>query len=147
MTRNSITGQVKVLAMIVAIEGLIPDRRARSSENKSAPPLPQADIYPAACPPRASRTAVGLGQQQEKSINHQPDSALAQEDEPGLAKPGLTSNVAEQAPPPSGPAFDPSESAIATLLRASETTVSAQYVPAFMSAPDTSKNNPFARLR
>src|SRR6266700_1223043 len=42
MTRGSITGQVKAISMIVAIEGLIPDRRAASAENKSAPPLPQA---------------------------------------------------------------------------------------------------------
>ncbi|MEA2259534.1 MAG: hypothetical protein QOJ51_2359, partial [Acidobacteriaceae bacterium] len=41
MTRSSITGQVKALSMIVAIESLIPDRRAGSSEKKSAPPLPQ----------------------------------------------------------------------------------------------------------
>jgi hypothetical protein len=40
MTRGSITGQVKAISMIVAIEGLIPDRRAGSAENKSAPPLP-----------------------------------------------------------------------------------------------------------
>ena len=47
MTRGSITGQVKALSMIVAIEGLIPDRRAVSSENKSAPPPVTAQIYQA----------------------------------------------------------------------------------------------------
>jgi len=67
MTRGSITGQVKALSMIVAIESLIPDRRAGSSEKKSAPPLPQPDIYTAACPPRL---AVGLRRQQEKK--HRP---------------------------------------------------------------------------
>src|ERR1700677_3348760 len=41
MTRGSLTGQVKALSMIVAIEGLIPDRRAVSSEKKSAPAPPQ----------------------------------------------------------------------------------------------------------
>src|ERR1700753_2998550 len=46
MTRGSITGQVKALAMIVAIEGLIPDRRAGASNNQSTPPPTQAD-YPA----------------------------------------------------------------------------------------------------
>src|SRR5271156_3129798 len=76
MTRNSITGQVKAIAMIVAIESLIPDRRARSAENKSAPALPPAEIYPAAW----------LGRQQENAIDPQPDPALAQEeDEPGPA--------------------------------------------------------------
>jgi hypothetical protein len=42
-TRNSASAQMKALAMIVAIEGLIPsrttnDRRAGSAQNKSAPP-------------------------------------------------------------------------------------------------------------
>jgi len=41
MTRNSMSAQIKALSMIVAIEGLIPDRntnrRAGSAPNKSAP--------------------------------------------------------------------------------------------------------------
>src|SRR5271156_3027873 len=52
MTRNSMTGQVKALSKIVAIEGLIPDRRAPSSEKKCAPTLPDVEIYPAPCLPR-----------------------------------------------------------------------------------------------
>jgi hypothetical protein len=39
-TRGSITGQVKALAMIGAIEGLIPDRRASSAE-KPVPATPK----------------------------------------------------------------------------------------------------------
>src|ERR1700727_3689967 len=35
MTRGSITGQVKALSMIVAIQNFIPDRRAAPSEKKS----------------------------------------------------------------------------------------------------------------
>ncbi len=42
MTRNSITGQVKAISMIVAMQNFIPDRRALSAEKKSAPaPNPQ----------------------------------------------------------------------------------------------------------
>ena len=37
MTRGSITGQVKALSMIVAIEGLIPDRRAAPAQNQIRP--------------------------------------------------------------------------------------------------------------
>jgi hypothetical protein len=106
MTRGSITGQVKAISMIVAIEGIIPDRRAASSEKKSAPPLPPAQIYPSACPPRPSRRAaepaVGLGRQQEKTIEPEPDPALAQEDDSGLAEPETTPNSAQDAPPPPG---------------------------------------------
>ena len=36
-TRGSITGQVKAISMIIAIEGLIPDRRHASSATQSAP--------------------------------------------------------------------------------------------------------------
>jgi hypothetical protein len=48
ITRGSVTGQVKALSMIIAIEGLIPDRRAASAQNQSAPPPVPAQIYEAA---------------------------------------------------------------------------------------------------
>jgi hypothetical protein len=130
MTRGSITGQVKAISMIVAIEGLIPDRRAGSAENKSAPPLPRAEIYPAAWRER----------QQEENIDAQPDPALAEE-EPGLAQPETTPNSMGGAPPPPpmppSPAHDLSESVIANSFSSSETTPSTSHVPAFFAAPDT----------
>jgi hypothetical protein len=61
MTRGSITGQVKALSMIIAIEGLIPDPRARSSQKMSASPAAVPQIDTAACPPRLSRHAVERG--------------------------------------------------------------------------------------
>jgi hypothetical protein len=147
MTRNSITGQVKAISMIVAIEGLIPDRRAGSSENKSAPPLPQADIY----------RAQWLREQQAKTIDPHPDPALAQEED-GLGPPGpeTTPTAAADAPPPAakalGPAYDRSESVFANLFHPSETTPWVPQAPAFVSAPDTRspfsiRKNPFARCR
>jgi hypothetical protein len=130
MTRGSITGQVKAISMIVAIEGLIPDRRAGSAENKSAPPLPRAEIYPAAWP----------GRQQEENIDAQPDPALAEE-EPGLAQPETTPNSVGDAPPPPpmppSPAHDLSESVVANSFSSSETTPSTSHVPAFVAAADT----------
>jgi hypothetical protein len=147
MTRNSITGQVRAISMIVAIEGLVPDRRAGSAENKSAPPLPQADIY----------RAEWLREQQAKTINSQPDPALAQEEDVlGPAKPEPTPAAAVDAPPPPamplGPAYDRSESVFASLFHASETTPRAPQAAAFVSAPDTRspfslRKNPFARRR
>ena len=130
MTRGSITGQVKAISMIVAIEGLIPDRRAGSAENKSAPPLPRAEIYPAAW----------RGRQQEENIDAQPDPALAEE-EPGLAHPETTPNSMGDAPPPPpmppSPAYDLSESVVANSFSSSETTPSTSHVPAFVAAADT----------
>jgi len=138
MTRGSITGQVKALSMIVAIESLIPDRRAGSSEKKSAPPLPQVDIYP----------AVGLRRQQENNLDPEPDPALAQEqEEPGLAEPDTTPGSAEDAPPP--PAMPPSPIPSSPIRDLGE---SASHTPAFFATPDTRapfsiKRNPFARRR
>jgi hypothetical protein len=45
MTRNSITGQVKAISIIIAMENFIPDRRAVSAEKKSAPAPVNAQIY------------------------------------------------------------------------------------------------------
>jgi hypothetical protein len=56
-TRNSMSAQIKALSMIVAIECLIPDRRAGSTQNKSAPP----PIDPQSC------TDAWLREQQEKT--------------------------------------------------------------------------------
>ncbi|MDX6457363.1 MAG: hypothetical protein QOE55_1060 [Acidobacteriaceae bacterium] len=54
MTRGAITGQIKALSMIIAIEGLIPDRRVSPSATQSASPrilepepTPEADPKPA----------------------------------------------------------------------------------------------------
>jgi hypothetical protein len=50
-TRSSMSAQIKALSMIVAIEGLIPDRnadrRAGSAQNKSAPPPVHPQTGPA----------------------------------------------------------------------------------------------------
>jgi hypothetical protein len=45
MTRGSITGQVKALSMIVAMQNFIPDRNAVSSEEKSPTPPNPPQIY------------------------------------------------------------------------------------------------------
>ena len=165
MTRGSITGQVKALSMIVAIEGLIPDRRAGSTEKKSVPPSTRPEIY----------RAAWLREQSGETIDPQPDPALVQEeDEPGRpASPGLPRSVpwnpacpgapwkptpgsAGDAPPPPGippsPIFDPSESASANRFSPSEATPWSPPAHAFVSAPDTGvpfsiKKNLFGRRR
>ena len=45
VTRGVIAGQIKALSMIVAIEGLIPDRRLSSSATQPAAPPVEPDIY------------------------------------------------------------------------------------------------------
>ena len=132
MTRNSITGQVKAISMIVAIECLIPDRRARSAENKSAPPLPPAEIYQAAW----------LGRPKDKAIDPQPDPPPAQEeDEPRPADPEPAPAAEAVAPPPQampiGPAYDRSQSVFANLFHPADTTPWAPQAPASVPARDT----------
>ncbi len=66
MTRGSASAQVKALSMIVAIEGLIPDRRVLSAKNKPAPPL----VYPPFYVSEWMRT-----QQDGKSVDPEPPAA------------------------------------------------------------------------
>jgi hypothetical protein len=44
-TRGTIAGQIKALSMILAIEGLIPDRRLSPSRTQPAAPPVEPDIY------------------------------------------------------------------------------------------------------
>jgi hypothetical protein len=135
MTRGSITGQVKALSMIVAMQNFIPDRPAVSSEKKSpaAPIHPQ--IYQAACPPRP---AVGL--------NKEKDSPAVP------ACPGVSwkpeSSSTDEAPPNPGP----SQSAFTNHCSSSQAPPVAPHVPVYASVPDmrlgfSIKKNPFAHPR
>jgi hypothetical protein len=48
MTRNSMTGQVKALSLIIAMQNFIPDRRALSAQKEPAPPPAPGQIYQSA---------------------------------------------------------------------------------------------------
>jgi hypothetical protein len=119
MTRGSITGQVKALAMIIAMENFIPDRRAFSAEKKAAPaPTPQT--YAAAW--------GGVPQ--------------------GVPEPGLAPGSAAEAPPDPGSSqstfasrFSPPEAPpLAPYV------LGATFLPD-MRVPFSIKENPFARPR
>ncbi len=114
VTRGSANAQVRALSMIIAIQNLIPDRRALSrpavsSEKESAPAPAEAEIY----------VAEWLRNQKAQAIAPEPIPATAQEEdssgvpEPvpvhspaGVAPPEIPVN-ASQAPPPGpyGPGF------------------------------------------
>jgi hypothetical protein len=142
MTRGSVTGQVKALAMIIAIEGLIPDRRAVSSEKKSAPP-PTGKIY----------AAAWLRKQQGNTPVPQPSPDL---DEGGPAVAPACPGVPWNAPSDLGPApdlaLDPSEPIVVHPTSPSDTTPSSPHARVPDSAPQNGvpfsiKRNPFARRR
>jgi hypothetical protein len=91
-TRGSIAGQIKALTMIVAIEGLIPDRRSSPSGTQPATPPITADIYQAAW----------LRKQQHQAAAEEPDAAAAPEaqpDAPQVHETEPTPNPAADAPP------------------------------------------------
>src|SRR5271156_6117133 len=125
MTRNSMSAQIKALSMIVAIEGLISDRRAGSSEKKSASPsvVPQIDI------------AAWLREQQEKTTSPQPSPDLVR-DEDGPGVPDPPPGEAPDAPAYPGPDFDSSEFILARSFSPAETTPLAPHAPVSASAPD-----------
>jgi hypothetical protein len=140
MTRGSVTAQVKALTMIVAIEGLIPagtnDRRAVSSENKSAPP-PTAHAW-------------RREQQGKTTIPHLNPEPVREEDDPGV--PDLPPGAAAAAPPgpgiSPGPAFESSDLSFAHPVSPVETIPSSPFARVHASAPDTrvpfsTQNNPF----
>jgi len=142
MTRGSITGQVKALSMIVAMQNFIPDRRAVSSEKKSAPATnAQPQIYAAAW--RRGEQATTVDPQPSPG----PGREEAQEKEAsGVPEPGLAPRSAAEAPPDPGS----SQSTIANRFTPEE--APQPYVPPSASVPDprvgfSIKKNPFARFR
>jgi hypothetical protein len=142
MTRNSATAQIKALSMIVAIEGLIPDRRSVSAQNKSAPPPVHPQIDTAACPPRPSRRAVepavGLREQQGKTTVPQPSADLLR-DEDGPIVPE---------PPPGALADAPSDLGPAANLTANLTFDSSEPIFAVhpVSSSEMTPSSPYARV-
>jgi hypothetical protein len=95
MTRGSITGQVKALSMIVAMQNFIPDRPA-VSEKKSPPAPIHPQIY----------AAAWRDPQQATTIDPQPSPAPAQqeqEDSPGVPEPKLAPGSVGDPPPDPGP--------------------------------------------
>jgi hypothetical protein len=134
MTRNSASAQIKALAMIVAIEGLIPsrttnDRRAVSAQNRSAlPPVhPQND------------TAAWLREQQGKTAGPEPSPDLVG-GEDGSGVPDLPPGAAADAPsdpgPTPGPTLDSSEPGFVQPFSPLESIPSAPHARVPASAPD-----------
>jgi hypothetical protein len=93
VTRGILAGQIKALSMIVAIEGLIPDRRFSPSGTQPAAPPVEVDIYPAAW----------LRKQQHQAAGEDPGDAVAAAEAPPAA-PQVTEP--EPTPEPAPPILD-----------------------------------------
>ena len=94
VTRGIIAGQIKALAMIVAIEGLIPDRRFSPSGTQPAAPPVEPDIY----------RSKWRRKQEHQAAGEEPGDAVAAAEAPPDAPqaPDLepAPNPAPDAPPP-----------------------------------------------
>jgi hypothetical protein len=146
MTRGSITGQVKALSMIVAIEGLIPDRRAVASEKKSAPATARPEIY----------ASAWRREQQATTTGPQPSPAQEEAASGVPASPGVPRSVPMKPAPGSAgeapPAPAPNQSTFANRLNPSEAPPLVPYAPGFRFVPDargpfSNTKNPFVRPR
>jgi hypothetical protein len=132
MTRNSMSAQIKALSMIVAIEGLIPDRntdrRAGSAQNKSTsqPGHPQSD------------TGAQFRERQANTTGFEPSPDLVQDEyEPGVTD--LQSGEAADASSHLGstPDSDSSRSIFGRHSSPSKGAPSASPAPVSASARDT----------
>ena len=144
-TRSSVAGQVKALSMIVAIEGLIPDRRAVAAQNKPIPPPTPPNFY----------RSAWLRQQEGETVDSETGPAQQEVASEAQSTPGS----ADGEPPVSGPIPEPtlelSQSAFAGPMTPSPTTSLVPRVPmADYCAPDTRvpfsiniSKNPFGRRR
>ena len=155
MTRGSITGQVKCLAMIVAMQNLIPDRRAISAEKNSAPAPVNAQIYQSEwLRKQKAATHASTNDQQANPAPPVPACRGTQQEE-AFACAGVPRSVPEPEPTP-GPAAEappapvPSQPAFAHRVPLADG--QPPYVPQFTSVPDTRvpfsiKVNPFKHRR
>jgi hypothetical protein len=150
MTRGSVTGQVKALSMIVAMQNFIPDRRALSAEQKSAPAPAPAQIYASAW--RREQQATTMDPQPSPAPPVPPAPACrgacrGAQQEDGPARPACPGSVGEA---PSDPGS--SQSTFANPLSPSQAPPVTPYGPGFSFVPDATgpfsiKKNPFARPR
>ncbi len=143
ITRGSTAGQVKALSMIIAMQNLIPDRRATSSEKKSAPASSQPEIY----------VSAWRRGQQATTVDPQPNPAPAcggasEEAAPEIPEPEFAPGRAAEATPDAALR----QSTFANPSSPSEIPPRAPYAPGFRFVPDargpfSSIKNPFVRPR
>ena len=93
LTRGNIAGQIKALSMIVAIEGLIPDRRFSPTETQPKAPPVTAEIY----------ASQWLCKQQHQAAGEEPGDTVAPEAQPAANEPPPTPPLERNDPGPARP--------------------------------------------
>jgi hypothetical protein len=104
-TRNSIAGQMKAMAMIVAIEGLIPDHRSSPSGTQPTASPVKADFYKSAWNREpAAEEPSHLTAAPETQSAPQPAASLVPEPA-SVPEPALNPATAAPPPPPAQPSL------------------------------------------
>jgi hypothetical protein len=152
MTRNSITGQVKAISIIVAMQNFIPDRRAASAEKNLAPAPAPAQFYKSAwLRELQAATPATTNDPQPTPAPPVPACRGAQQEEaPEVPQPDFAPE------PASGSAAEPPPAPVSSQPAFAHRVPLADglppYVPQFTSVPDTRvpfsiKVNPFKHRR
>jgi hypothetical protein len=114
-TRGSIAGQMKALAMIAAIEGLIPDRRLSPSRAQPAAPSVEVDIYePEWLRKQKHQPAAEEPGDPVAATEAQPAAPQVPDPEPALSP--APQPAAAAPPPPSDRDFDRNQPSLAGSL-------------------------------
>jgi hypothetical protein len=107
VTRGNIAGQIKALTMIVAIEGLIPDRRSSPSGTQPKAPPVEPDIY----------IPEWLRKQQHQAAGEDPGDAIAaaeaQPNTPQVPNPESAPGLAPKPATDASPNLDRKEPSVA----------------------------------
>ena len=113
-TRGSIAGQIKALSMIVAIEGLIPDRRLSPSATQPAAPPVEADIYESEWRRKQQHQPVGeeptdpvAATKTQPAAPHLPEPEPTPEPAPKLANDTSSPNLDRNQPTLANPFINP----------------------------------------
>ena len=121
VTRGIIAGQIKALSMIVAIEGLIPDRRLSPSGTQPAAPPVEPDIYipkwrreqehqpvgeEPGDPVDAAKTPPAAPQVPHTGAYSQPPPPNLDPNQPSLANPFINPEKLNRVPAATGYVFD-----------------------------------------
>jgi hypothetical protein len=113
-TRGIIAGQIRALSMIVAIEGLIPDRRSSPSGTQPAAPPAEPDIYPSKWLRKQQHQPVGeeptdpvAATETRPTAPHVPDPEPTPEPAPKPPNDPLSPNRDRNQPSPLNPFINP----------------------------------------
>jgi hypothetical protein len=113
-TRGSMAGQIKALSMIVAIEGLIPDRRSSPSATQPVAPPVKAQIYRSQWLDKQPQAAAEeppnpvAAAETQPAAPHVPAPDPAPEPAPNLTNGTSTPNLDRNQPSPANPFISPS---------------------------------------